>query len=409
MNKKRFWLLRACEVLLLSVPFLSALVAWDFPACLDKWLLYASDAREYQEFGQWLYGDGGYCSPVRPYLFPLLLQGLLKAGGPILFWLYHYVLYLATGLLLLSIVRRTTGIGRASWFVLPVYALNFSVAALSLHALTEITSLFLLTLLARFLTLSNEKHPLRRQLAFFTSVLLALVKPLFLYPALLLLAWLIWHERKRLLRELRRLLLPAVSLLLLLTQPLLMQQQSGDFFFSKIGGITLHDYYYQKLYADVNGIRLDLVTGGSEADLARLREATAGATTGDIALYSLRHFPQALGSFGAILNNNLNAGSELAGLAGRDDFFARWVHHANKVFFWTHLAALLAVIVLAVRRQLGRLREIPGIAGVLLLVLYVFLASGISFWQSDRLTVIAFGCWLSVYPALFLLVVRGKR
>lgn len=403
------WRVLFLRLLLLCVPYFIALYAWNFPAALDRFLFLSDDSKQYHDFGKWLWGDGRSCSDVRPFLFPLLLQLCLKAGGPVFFWCFHFLLYIGSGLLMTHTVQRTTRSPIIATIALLLYSMNFSVAVLTLHALTEITGIFFITLLVYFLLSEQERHPNRRVLVFLCACLLALVKPLFLYPALFILAWMLWQEGGELLRRRAKALLLLFALLLTATQPLLMKLNYGRFFFSQIGEITLRDYYYEKLYADVNGIPLDLRSGGSEADLARIRSAVKDARTGDIAHYTLQHFPQAVRTYSDIVNTNLNVGSELVSAAGGPPFFERTMHYMKTIVLVLHALALLSFLLLLVRNRFRFAAFPPGLLPAYLLVLYILLASGISFWQGDRLVVIAVTGWLSVYPLLFLRLFRSAR
>jgi|GEM_PF-2865310 len=397
MSSKRTLIWILAEAAALSAIYFFLLAAWGFPGSLEKFLFYAPDAREYRDFGMWLFGDGGYCSDTRPYLYPLLLQGLLKLGGPYLFWFFQYALYLGAGLLCSRIARSSTGSRIAGVVVLAVYGLNFSAAHLTLHALTETISLFLIVLSIYFFMSSARKR--NDYIALLCLCLLAAVKPLFLYPPLLLLLFLAWRDRRLLLLEWKRGALMLASLGVLLVQPLLMHSCSENFSFSKIGIITLRNYYFQKLYANVNEIPYSLDTGPDSAALARIKPVSDSASMGEIAEFSLQHFPQAAKLHLGVMHDNIIAFPALMDTATGKRPLADFTYKGTQLYIYPHALALLCVIYLAFRKRLCRLPRGWGMSYAL--VLYILFASGISFWQGDRLTIISLAGWLAIYPVLF--------
>jgi hypothetical protein len=390
--------------LLLSVPYFLALWSWDFPACLDRLLFadFVSDSAEYLEFGQWLTGQGGQPSDARPYFFPLVLQLLLTAGGPLLVWLYHYVLYLGAGLLMKGIVARSTG-PRVAWLALLAYGLCFTVAVLTLFALTEITTLFLLSLLAYFLTWPEQTCPLRRPSAFLCVSLLTVTKPAFTYLWVLFLLWLLCREGADLIRRRQKALLLLSGLTVVGIQLVLMKICFGSFFLSRIGEVTLRDYYYQRLYAKVQGIPFD---DASQEDLARIWEATEEDRTSDMLAYSLRHLPQAMATLWYDVRSNIEAPTLLSYVVAQPpDLRLMWT--MNRVIAWLHLAALFAVALLLVLNRFRLPRVMPGFLPAYFSVLYLLVISGASWGQGDRLTVFTITTWLAIYPALF--AALGRR
>jgi hypothetical protein len=392
----------ALLALLVSVPYFIALVSWRFPACLEKWLFFAPDTREYLEFGQWLTGCGGQCSGSRPYLFPLVLQLLLAAGGPLLFWFYHYVLYVAAGLVMRGVVARTAG-SAAAGVALVLYALNFSVAVLTLHALTEITCIFLLSLLVYFLTWPEHDGPLRRPAAFFCLCLLTVVKPVFLYLWVVFLVWLLYRERGQLLRQRRKAALLLGGLAVVGVQVVLMKACFGWFFLSDVGDNTFRSYYYQRLQADVEGITLEYASAGERQ---RLSAATEHAGKSEMACNIVTHLPQALLTYVDLLRSNIEEPT-LVAMADGAPRLLKLMRDMNKLIRGLHLAALLAFALLLVRNRFRLPRPMPGFLLAYLTVLYLLAMSGISFWQGDRLTVFSITVWLSIYPALFLALYKS--
>ncbi|MGL5888415.1 MAG: hypothetical protein ACRC3B_00940 [Bacteroidia bacterium] len=393
------------EAALLLIPYLYFLLQWNFTEILPDTLFSSADSQQYKAYGDYLTGSGDYASATRPYLFPLFVKLCYAAGSSFGVWFVQAVLHLWGGLLLFGVVRQTSK-SVLGWFVvLVLYGMHPSLAVHTLHALTETVTVFLMALFVYFLSRSPHLDELRRVKAVAVLAVSVVVKPVFLYVFICALVWLIWRERGELLRKRVKAVILGFSLAVLFVQPVLMKLQHGQFFVSKIGEITLRDYYFRMLYARASGINFPLAQGPSVQDAALIDGTIKDYTAGDILKFAAANPLLAAKTGGELVYSNIDSGSQLAGNLNGGEGLKFWGHFIRKCSLAAFFLALLSFLILAVRRKLRPL--FPGYTATAILLLYILLVSGISYWQGDRLVVFALPLWLAVYPALYIAVWRG--
>jgi hypothetical protein len=392
------------EATLLLIPYLCFLQLWDFTEILPDTLFSSVDSQQYKAYGEYLTGSGDYASTTRPYLFPLFIKLCYVAGGSFGVWFVQALLHLWGGLLLFGVVRQTSK-SVLSWFmVLFLYGAHPSLAVHTLHALTETVTIFLMALFVYFISRPPHLDSLRRVKAVAVLAVAVVVKPVFLYVFIIALVWLIWQEWSKLLRNRMKAAILGFSLAVFLIQPVLMKLQHGQFFVSKIGEITLRDYYFRLLYARAGGINFPLSEGPSGQDAVLLDNAVKNYTSGDILRFILANPLLAAKTECELVYSNIDSGSQLAGNIDGAEGLKTWGHFIRKCSLVAFLLALLSFLILLVKRKLHSL--FPGFRSISLLLLYILLVSGISFWQGDRLVIFALPLWLAVYPALYIAAYR---
>ncbi len=378
---------------------------WNVFTKVEHTMLSAVDAQQYKAYGDYLLDIGGYASTTRPYLYPLLVAGLSKLGGIQLLWCFQFVLHVAGGMLLFATNRNTLR-STMLWFAIVVlYGMHPTLLVQTGHALTESIVSFLMCLLV-YVQFSNSSGKISQSILIIGIA--SVIKPLFLYLYLGILAMVFYRALKT--NSGRSIFkIPVIaSIIIIMTQPVLMKIQQGCFFFSKIGSITIHDYYLQLLYARVEGISFPLQSGPKKNDAQQIATATAAWTTGDILSYAAQHPVNAVFTGIETIFSNLDSGSQL--LPGNKETLPMlhgWAKAVRKFSVGFHLLAVLGIIIIAFKKSLkNRLAEnaIP-----LITLLYIIITSGISFWQGDRLVIIALPIWIIVYATVFKLVVSTLR
>ncbi|MCU0432115.1 MAG: hypothetical protein MUC87_01520 [Bacteroidia bacterium] len=402
-NYKRFLV----ELLCLLVPYLYYLSQWNITEVLPGTLYSSTDSQQYKAYGEFLTGVGGYASDTRPYLFPLFVRLCELAGGVWAVWFVQALLHVGGGLLLFSVVRQTSRWWPGWWCVVLFYGTHPSLAVHTMHALTETVTVFLLSLFVYFLTRAPHADALRRVKALLVLALAVVVKPVFLYVFLCALVWLIWRERGFLFRSRALLALLGISLVCVLVQPVLMKRQQGEFFLSRIGEITLREYYFRMLYARAEGLSFSLTGGASYTDADKIDNAVKNASTGDIVRVAARNPMLAVSTGAEVVYTNIDSGSILVGQLNGGEGIAFWSEFMRKFTLGAHFAALAGMLWLLVRRKWRAF--FPGFHATLLLWAYILLVSGISFWQGDRLVIFALPLWVTLYPAVYLAVWRSFR
>jgi hypothetical protein len=362
----------------------------------------AVDAQQYKAYGEYLFDTGGYASSTRPYLYPLLVEVLFKSGGVQFLWFFQFLLHVVGGMLLFASNRNTLR-SVLLWFgIVVLYGMHPTLLAQTSHALTESVITFLICVLVYVQFSDPSKKTTRSVLVLSVA---SVIKPLFLYLFFVVLIALLYRSlRTKSLYKPYKLSI-TVSIIVVMIQPLIMKKQEGSFFFSKIGGITVQDYYLQLLYARIKSIPFPIQSGPNEKDAQTISSATATWTTKDILIFAAQHPATALLTGGETIISNLDSGSQL--LPGTEKTFPmlhKWAKVVRKLTVGFHLLALLGITVLAFRKSAKKWliqHPIP-----VLTLLYIIITSGISFWQGDRLVIIALPIWLITYAALFKIIVR---
>lgn len=386
------------ELLLLLLPYLFFLWYWDFAHALPESLYSATDAQQYRAYGEYLTGAGGSASDTRPYLFPLFIRLFDMAGGVFGVWLIQALLHVSGGLFLFAAIRQTSKTVFGWVMVWFFYTLHPSLAVHTLYALTETVSVFLMALFVYFLTRKPHADAFRRVKAVAVLAVAVVVKPVYVYVFVAALVWLIWRERKFLLRR-RAALILGFSLAVVLVQPVLMKLQQGGFFISRIGEITLREYYYRLLYARAEGIHFPLNEGPAYYDALKIDSAVHGATTGTVAKFALAHpLPAAQTGF-ELVYSNIDCSSQLIKRFRGAATTEWWGYVMRKASLYAHFLALAGLLFILFRRKWRSL--FPGFKAVSLLLVYILLVSGISFWQGDRLVIFALPLWVVVYAAVY--------
>ncbi|HLP13749.1 MAG TPA: hypothetical protein VK177_17580 [Flavobacteriales bacterium] len=128
------------------------MVYFGFASKIDVLVFSASDAKEYQDYILFLKGEVDYCNPNRPFFYPALLMVATSLGGIKGVWIMQTLFWLtACNLSYLSAKKMGAGIfwSCISFLLVGTY---FSAIILTAYGLTEITILFLLSVLVYLLS-----------------------------------------------------------------------------------------------------------------------------------------------------------------------------------------------------------------------------------------------------------------
>lgn len=304
-----------------------------------------SDSHEYKEFGEWLINHNkGYCSQVRPFLYPIISQTFCYFFGVLGIWMMQYICYLISINLLLISIFKTTNNYLFSYTGGLLLATNLTFITLTLEGMTEVSVILLLSILIYYVTnILNKK--LDYKAALFMLLLFALltvVKPLFLNLTLgwMLLIIILFHKD---FMNLKKVVFFMVCLSPLFIQAAIMKINHNSFFISKIGAITYRDYYFRKLYADVNHIPFNMSTGPSEIDLKYLKEQTQTSNASDILSYMSKHPLNAVSNYFEIFYDNLTASSTIVS-AFQVKEISRIPKTTNLIYAFFHLTFLIIIL-----------------------------------------------------------------
>lgn len=404
----RLKLRRHQERILLNFILISGFVL--FQMCIDlpprQELLFSTpDSITYLDVANWIsHGTPTESTSVRPILYPLFLSIFLKLTGNMGIIIIQSALWLLTVNLVFSSIKRLTKNILFACIGCGIIAINLSLLSLTAHALTEVTTVFLLSLLVYLITLKRESF---REPGFILTillmlVLLTLVKPIFFLPIILVVFVLIplFHFKRLLLQ--RRLLF---TLLLILT-PLLCQMtwvasKHGHFSVSTIGSLTFSRYIVAQGIIQIEG--LEYQNAVDKAEKFSTQE-------------KLNYLKQNALTYSKIFFKNIKGN-----IQGAPTFLSYPIENSNpkptafmKKYNNTtlYLHFIFLIIALFTIIQLWRTSRYPlMIMIVILFVLnsYLIVMTGISYWQGDRLTLPAIALWSVLYPVLSFYVIQKLK
>jgi hypothetical protein len=349
-------------------------------------LAYSSpDSLTYQAVADWLYGRSAEAGALkaRPFLYPLLLGALrLATGRAWLLWLFQFGCWLAAANLLAVGVYRATR--RRLWqAAFAVFVLNLSLITLTFHALTETLALLLTSLLVCHL--AGGARVGREGRFFFVQLLLlsclTVVKPTYQLPLLFtaLYGLVKFVRRPAVLARLPLALTPVAI------QLILMKAAHGFFALSTISMDTVRSYYLPR--AHLHRLRQPF----NDETVLQARGVFQDFSPSQTLNYLAEHVPSAALVYWQSLKENVLASSLLA---ARQSALLYYVTEAvNAYFFGLHCFFLpLAAYLLARGRGKAWLILFP-----LAFVALGFLATGISYWQGDRLVAPLLPMWVFLY------------
>lgn len=365
---------------------------------LNELIFSSSDSKEYRDFGMWLLNHkNGYCSDVRPFLYPFISQLFFYLGGGIAIWFMQFLFYwISINLLFISLLKMTEN-SLLSFVGGLIFSSNFTFILMTMHGLTEVSVIFLLSVFVFNITLIfQEKLKFKNILIIvFLFSLLTVIKPVFSIFIWISLGILFLKFYKKV-KYFSSLLLIVLSISPLLIQISIMKLNHNDFFISKIGDITLRDYYFRKLYADVNTIPFNISLGPNESDLKQIVKITDTASTNEIINYSLSHPYSSVKTYSEILFANINTHSEIInGLHFIS--FSKWMENVNTAYFYIHLLFLVLIILFVKKTFKSYGKKLWLLVSIYFISCFIILISGISFWQGDRLVLPAMPLWIYTY------------
>jgi hypothetical protein len=336
------------------------------------------DSRSYRAVADWIFGAraSAEASAWRPFLYPLLLGLAERFGGILGVWFLNVALWFITLNVAAAATYRFVKSNWAAALVFLVLATNLSLMLLTFEGLTEITVVALLAVWIYGLS-HLTRRPTASQVAWalLPVTLLVVVKPEFEFllavMAVVLLAGIIRSPAPGLAAAVFAACLIPVAIQLAVNVHF-----NGYFGISDIGDKTVRGYFLS---------RLDVAIGqAGNVQGARLKMVVISNL--DAAHFVVNHFRKAVGVFVSTLRENLLAGSSF--LDGHHPRIASLILVTQRAYFVMLLALIPLVAVALWRARDGRL------ALLCAATLNVFLAGGLTFWQGDRITIVALPLWL---------------
>ena len=363
----------------------------DLPARQD--LIFSTpDATTYRDVAQWIAGGIETNSlSVRPLLYPFLLLISLKIGGTIAVFFMQSFMWLAAINLSFASIHRISKKKIFAFIGAFVLFCNLSVMALTAHAITEITTIFLLSLTV-FLITKNHREPKFLLQLLLMLTLLTLVKPVFYLPTVITLLLLIFFQRNALIKAPKFFLILCLILVPLLSQMTLMKMKYEHFTVSLVGSQTFSRYFVTQGIEQIE--KLEHQKAVTKAD---------GFSSGEKMGYLFENSGVYLKNLHQNIKSNIQGEPIFLNYPAeyKNPAAIKFMDNYNELTYYLHVLMLILGIVMLV--LFWRSKHYQHL--VLLLVLlglnsYYLIVSGVSFWQGDRLTLPSIAIWSVLYPAL---------
>jgi len=365
----------------------------------DHIMFSTHDAKSYLNVVFWIEGNSlGHSTLVRPFLFPLLLMIVYNLGGAIGVWVLHFLFWIASINLVFRAINNITKSAILSYFFSLLIVLNITYIVLTLHALTEVTTTFLLSIMVYYIFTHYTKI---KELKFFHTCLiiivcLTVIKPIFIGVLLVMLLVILPSIYfKQLTRQPIKIVLLLIILLPIFTQVSIMKTKHNYWGISKVGSIALDNCLMAqgvRQIEDINDRRLSI------------REAK---TIDNRALFLMKNIKVYAKIYLTNIKRNINAVPVfLSWPEGvKHDKLNSFMKKMNSFYLLLHLFFILPLIWTLIKTYKNKkYDEFLMLLGISLLMYYYLLASGISSTQGDRLSI----PMLTVWPALYAYVIYSS-
>jgi 4-amino-4-deoxy-L-arabinose transferase-like glycosyltransferase len=353
----------------------------------DETMFRSPDAKEYLNESTLFYTSAvGEFSDTRPFFYPLFLRIIYHSAGVYGAWLAQLLMWLGAINLIYLTAKCITASNTFSFAAALLMALNLSLIAFTLHALTEVITVFFLSLLLYFISANLAQ---RRSTRFIHGCLLLLsiltvIKPLFYLPLLFTVFIIVplFYFRQYLQRPMKIITLFLV-LLPLFIQLTIMKVKHNELTVSTISTLTLRNYIVSQVIEEQDQIKWE-----------DAQTKARGFSSGELTKYISDHRQQLSRFYFHNLRDNVMGAPAFLQWPEDHPLLAKLMYTFNKIYFYLHLLLLLpAVIAIWSTLKQKRADGVPLLVSLLLLA-YIIFTSGISFMQGDRLVLCGLPLWI---------------
>jgi hypothetical protein len=372
---------------------------FDFFDSITETVFSTSDSNEYNDYTLFLTGHSDYCNPNRPFFYPLLLLIAKSIGGINGVWIMQIAFWLAACNLSFLSVRKMGGgilLSSISFLLIGTY---FSAIILTTHGLTEITVLFLLSLLTYLLShyFKKEKKPKVGLMAVALLAILFAVKPFFQLPMFLGIVFLVYYFETIRTRPVLFLWF-ALALSPAILQYSLNKYHHGVFVSDTLIEYNLRMYLANKVdyYEETNDLDGFDYLGDSTY---RVRETRlAKLSNAQVRSYLWDH----LGSTIIVMHDNFCDNVETSNLYLNKEKNPQLCMRSWKIngkFLRLHIYFFIGMFIYFVITIWKRRSELHLYLLFLGFICYMnLLSSGITFWAGDRIVIPSIAIWAVLYP-----------
>lgn len=370
----------------------------------ESLLLYASDAVTYIETGGefFNFSKQGF-SITRPFLYSSFLKFTHFVGGAWFVFICQSIIWLISANIIYVTAKLLSHRFLTRVIAVSLYALNFSIITYVFHGLTEVFSIFLISILTYTIvkTIRNGFHITNALYIVFLLGLLTVTKPLFAYPFAVFLLIIILRFGREFLKQRKY-----VLLLFIYTSPVLLQLSvmkiKYDFVkISTIGDTTFHTYLIAQGIRKIEGI----------TDVEKSQQMALNMPKEERNQYLLKHKKVYFNLYLDNIKKNITGDSRnFITIPGYNtqrqvNYMTRYnttLYHFSKVFL---ILFIICSFIDFLQRKLFKNWQFLFLG---LLLYYIVFSSGISFWQGDRLIVFSIPLWITLYILLTKRVINSN-
>ncbi len=355
-----------------------------------------SDAQTYYDVVDWLkYKIDSESVSIRPLLYPLILLTMTKFGGVNGVWIIQVIFWLLSINFTFMTIKNITKSNLFSFFGVLLLISNLSLITLTLHALTEVTTAFLLSMMLFFMSRKIKEY---RSIHFFHTclffmVLLTILKPTFYIPLLCLffVVFPSFYLRKHLKYPINFLKVVLIILPLII-QISIIYIKYGHAKVSLIGTKTISRYIVPQGIQQIESISFE--------DAVKKSESFSESQQWD---YIQRHASQYFYLFLNNIKNNIKGNPTfLLYPKGYENYkLAQFTKNYNYIIYIAHFIFFILIfplMLIFIKNKNISLLFFLGLS--YLLGFYFIVVTGISFMQGDRLTLPSIAIWANIYPII---------
>ncbi len=390
------------SLLLISFYF-SIILSFGYFHKLNDIMFWSPDSQTYRAVGNWLCGLDKTNTTldallIRPFFYPLFLNLSRSFGGVYGVWFFQFLMWVSGGLLIYYVVKNNTGSAILALGSSFIYGSNLTLILITLHALTETMTTFLLTILVFLISDARQHQKVYWPLVIFVTALLTVTKPVYVllligvlgYWFYLLIQDIYYKKNKFGKTHYSIFLYVILALLPVFIQISIMKTTYNRFTISEIGSRTIKGFYFARLYKQVNHVSMQEAWEKTKPfDKKRAVE------------FILKHYKFSIPLYFTLIKENLVAGSNFVNYPRTQKLLDRYMKILNKIYYYFHLLMIIplawTIISLAKKKKKEDLEIIVFLAGVLYLVIFT---SGVTFGQGDRIVLPTLPVWITLYALL---------
>lgn len=342
-------------------------------------------------------------SIIRPFFYSSFLRLFYELGGAWLVVILQSLFWVISANLIFYGVKSVSNRLFVRLIAIALFVANISLITYIFHGLTELMTVLLLAI-AVYLTCktfkngADVKYWLKMVLIF---CLLTVVKPLFQYPALFILLVGLIRYHKELWRDKKLIAYVFLAVTPLLLQLFVMNYKYGITRVSTIDKLTYDTYFIAQGIREIKGIE----------DVAESQHMAQTMTQEEKRAFLMENKQLYFKLF--IYNVERNAsgdGSHFITPPGYNtQSYLSYMHRFNNKLYTISKAFLLLFMAISFIDLLTWkwFRYWQQLA-IGLLLYYIVFASGISYWQGDRLVIFSIPLWITLYILLSYRVVNAN-